>query len=167
MPSGENSTADSLTKMRHVLAEQSLVNSQRMANANWERGQRAAWGPHYREGDGGGEEMILVDSTVTIHQAAPVTGSAADASSPASPATASKAGTLLKLAAGAALVASGAGAGVGLPLLLSGGADVAKAVGSSPPASQGTDAAPAPVPVAAPSSSNPSGGSWILELVKP
>lgn len=137
MPSGENSTADSLTKMHDVLSERMLLESSRMSSANWQRAQRLAYGEACNESDMGAEEMILVDSTVTIthNTTAPTEASAAarshDRTAPALPTktpAGSSAGPLLKIAAGVALVASGAGAGVGIPLLLSGGSEVVQNV---------------------------------------
>lgn len=138
MPSGENSTSDSVTKMHDVLSERMLLESSRMSSANWKRSQRLAYGEACKESDIGAEEMILVDSTVTIttHNAVvPGDASAAGLSQsgrvpdlPTKTPAGSSAGPLLKLAAGAALVASGAGAGVGIPLLLSGGSEVVQNV---------------------------------------
>lgn len=129
MPSGENTTADSMTKLHSVLAERMLKQSDAMATANWERGQRAAWGSSHREDDGGSEEMILVDSTVTITQHAPAPsnvrsgdvslGHAQSTTSPTMPSpTKSGLGKLAKVGIAAALIASGGGAAVGVPMLI-------------------------------------------------
>lgn len=102
--------------------------------------------------------MILVDSTVTIttHNAVvPGDASAAALSQsgrvpdlPTKTPVGRSAGTLAKLALGAALTASGAGAGFGIPLLFSGGTDVVEKVITAPATSS----------VASPSS------GWTLEL---
>lgn len=159
MPSGENSTADSLTKMQMTLAEAAILQSRRNADANLERAQRAAWGENYRPSDrASGEEMILVDSTVTItnNGATPATASPesrsqcrTDPALPTKTPAGRSAGTLAKLALGAALTASGAGAGLGIPLLFSGGKDVVEAVSEKAAATK-TDARP--------------GSGWTLEL---
>lgn len=136
-----NSTADSATKLRATIAEAMTLDSSRKATANWERAQRMAYGDHHRESDFAGEEMILVDSTLTINHAPPVLPSRADDQASTSPESSgspkasrrsSPVGTLAKLAVGAALVASGAGMGIGLPLLLSGGKGVVDQVVNKP-----------------------------------
>ncbi len=119
------------------------LNSERKATANWERAQRLAYGQHHRDSDLAGDEMILVDSTLTINHAPPVNthNNPAD-TSPESlrtnletgaghsepPPSRRMAGTLAKLALGTALMGTGAGAAVGVPLLLSGGRDVVETV---------------------------------------
>ena len=65
----------------------------------------------------GVEDMnVYVDSPVTIKQ-----------SSPTEPAT-SRLGTVAKLAIGAGLLGTGAGAGLGIPMLLGGGKEVMERV---------------------------------------
>ena len=65
----------------------------------------------------GDEDMnVYVDSPVTIKQ-----------SSPTEPAT-SRLGTVAKLAIGAGLLGTGAGAGLGIPMLLGGGKEVMERV---------------------------------------
>ena len=97
------------------------------SRANWERGQRAAWGESHREDDGGSDEMVLVDSTVTITNHAPAASNASrgDVSlghdpPPAKSPSPTKAGlgNLAKSGIAAALIASGGGAAIGVPLLI-------------------------------------------------
>lgn len=138
-----NSTADSATKLRATIAEAMTLNSERKATANWQRAQRVAYGQHHRDSDLQGEEMILVDSTLTINHAPPInphdthpgtspeslrTNQDAGAGHSEPPPSRRMAGTLAKLALGAALMSTGAGAAVGVPLLLSGGKDVVETV---------------------------------------
>lgn len=138
-----NSTADSATKLRATIAEAMTLNSERKATANWQRAQRLAYGQHHRDSDLAGEEMILVDSTLTINHAPPTnthdthpgtsseslrTNLETGAGHSEPPPSRRMAGTLAKLALGAALMSTGAGAAVGVPLLLSGGRDVVETV---------------------------------------
>lgn len=111
-------TTSSLLKLRGFLAEAMTLRSERKATANWQRAQRMAWGDHHHESDmqSAGDDMILVDSTVTI--TVPPEPSVSTPSAPGSAAT-SKLGALAKAGVAAALIGSGAGAAVGIPLGLS------------------------------------------------
>lgn len=89
--------------------------------------------PEFQDSEDEAMQIVLGDINYAAPPAAsvlPVSQSGTDCNpgSPAKTSPVKSAGALAKLVAGAALVASGAGAGVGIPLLLSGGKDVVEQV---------------------------------------
>lgn len=108
-------TTSSLLKLRGFLAEAMTLRSEKKATANWQRAQRMAWGDHHHDSDmqSAGDDMILVDSTVTITVPPEPAAKAPGSAQP------SKFGALAKAGIAAALIGSGAGATVGVPLGIS------------------------------------------------